>query len=69
MEAKIREFKKIRNKQRLHPTREQGPKTKRRNLNNIEYVETWGQPEVSNPRKNKEGPQEYDENKNKKSRE
>ena len=33
IETKIRELRKHRNKQRLHPIREQGPKTKRRKLN------------------------------------
>ena len=72
IEKKIRELRKHRNKLRLHPTREQGPRTKRRKLNNTEYIsieETWGQPETSKPRKNKEIPTENTENENKKKRE
>ena len=45
IESKIRELRKTRNKERLHPTRENGPKKKKRKNDNETYVtiqETWG---------------------------
>ena len=72
IETRIRELRKQRNKQRLHPTREQGPNPKRRRVNEYEYIdigEKWGQPEITTAGKNKEGPMKYEGNENKRKRE
>ena len=48
MDKKIRELRKLRNKERLVPAREQNAGTKRRKLNNKDYVtiqENWGPPD------------------------
>ena len=74
MEAKIRALRKERNKARLHPTKEQGPKCKRRKINEKEYVnikEIWGEPKqgIAEKRKKEKDTNVVDElveNKNKK---
>ena len=56
LEAKIRALRKERNKARLHPTKEQGPKSKRRKINETEYIdikEIWGEPKPTNAEKRK----------------
>ena len=49
-------MRKEKNKARLHPTREQGPSTKRRKVDKDEYInikEIWGKPTVTKTNKNK----------------
>ena len=57
IENKIRQLRKEQNKARLHPTREQGPSTKRRRTGDKnEYIsihDIWGEPEVTKQTKNK----------------
>ena len=68
LEYKIRQLRKEKNKARLHPTRESGPSTKKRKIGNFEYIsikEIWGEPETTNPTKNKKN-QETEENKKRK---
>ena len=57
IESKIRALRKEKNKARLHPTKENGPSTKRRRTNNQEYIkikEIWGEPSLSEQVKRKE---------------
>ena len=63
LENKIRELRKVKNKARLHPTREQGPSQKRRRLNSNEYInitKVWGEPEKTTAEKNKENTAEQE---------
>ena len=62
LDKKIREMRKHLNKTRLHPTKEGGPKPKRRKVGDSDYVsigEIWGKPDMSKPAKTK---LEMDEN-------
>ena len=55
IEHKIRELRKLKNKARLHPTKEQGPNNKRRKAENNQYIsitEIWGEPERTTSTKN-----------------
>ena len=61
LDKKIRELRKIRNKERLVPAREGNAGTKRRKINNNEYVtieENWGPPVRTTPKKK---PREQDD--------
>ena len=54
IEARIRQLRKERNKARLQPSREQGPASKRRKLEENEYInvtELWGEPPVTEQKK------------------
>ena len=54
LDKRIRELRKQLNKKRLHPTKETGPKPKRRKVGNSDYVsigEIWGKPDMSKPAK------------------
>ena len=54
LEKKIRILRKEFNKSRMHPTKESGPKPKRRKVGNTDYVsigEIWGKPDMSKPTK------------------
>ena len=53
---KIRALRKELNKSRLHPTKESGPKPKRRKVGETDYVsikDIWSKPPMSKPTKNK----------------
>ena len=54
LDKKIRELRKLRNKERLVPAREGNAGTERRKINNQEYVtieEKWGPPVRTTPKK------------------
>jgi len=56
LDNKIPEMRKHLNKTRLNPTKESGPKLKRRKVGNSDYIsigEIWGKPDVSKPAKTK----------------
>ena len=54
LDKRIREMRKEKNKLRLHPTKENGPKPKRRKVgkeNHVSIGEIWGKPEKTEPEK------------------
>ena len=56
LETKIRELRKLRNKARMHPTKETGNDKKRRKVDKNEYIsidDIWGHPPPNKPQKNK----------------
>ena len=56
LDKKIRELRKEANKKRLHPTKEHGPKPKKRKVEPQEYItieEIWGNPRKSGQEKSK----------------
>ena len=56
LEKQIRNLRKTQNKTRLHPTKESGPKPKRRKIENEKYVsieDIWGKPEKTKQEKSK----------------
>ena len=56
IDKKIRELRKQKNKARLHPTKPEGPETKRRKITDKKYVakqEIWGKPDKTEPIKTK----------------
>ena len=69
LEQKIRTIRKLRNKNRLMPSKPLNQGTKRRKINENEYItiqEMWGEPEVTEPRKNKLEPENQEFNPNSK---